>query len=240
MYCTYFYDVDLSADVYKDMLTIDTSKLYSTDLHKIFNENLAFKYIYDNHLYDSEYIGVCSYRRIVPVESIDIDTLTVDTCLMFETMFGRQDNNTFGLFWWSKDYWYNCKFIYNEWLEYCYDYNLTWALETDLLTAKKKIFYNRNCFVMHRDKFKGLVDYNWNFATYLNDKHNLQWNTENYIKWIQKNYVDTHLCDSARHNMKSYPNYIRLIAYLIEIMNHHFIMYNFNEEHIKIMHTTFV
>lgn len=238
MYCIHHTDIDKSLREYSNQIFIDTSKLHPTDFHTVLNENLGLKYIYDNYIDCSEYIGCCSYHRIIPVYSIA--SLSADSCILYETLYGRQNNNSFGLFWWSKEHWYNCRFIYNEWLEYCYDYNLTWALETDLMTAKQKIFYNRSCFVMHRDKFKKLFEYDWNFVTYLNDKYNFDWNTENVINWIVKNYVDTGLSRATRHGVRFRKGYIRLIAYMLEIMTHHFIMYNFKEENIKIMNKIYI
>ena len=225
MFCIYYRINQL------DYKSDNTVWIYSGKQHLnlFLNENTTLKYVYDSNTADREYVGFCSYRRYIFREHIENFQMDENSIIVYNKLVDNDKRKGyFGLNEWSNKNWYCCDYMYNDCLEFFSTIKDINYLEVEKYINEHRIFYNYNCFVMHKKKFEQLVKFIWGgYIDFIDKKYNLNYDPENYKRYCE------HYMNYFKENNNSPCSYLltnhgyRIMAYFIEWLVSYFITANF-------------
>lgn len=205
--------------------------------NNFFSEFSMFKYFYNIIQYLPEYICTNHYRRIFDNnENVYLNKLNPNICICYETIHSSEKTayiNTYALKGWAQKKWWNCEWLYNDFKEYLMHTNQYYYKFIDDYIYNKQIFYNRSCFIMHKEKFKSLCEFVLGCFDYIINKYNL-YSTYNFENFINSKYKDNYNDGFKLPFGISYQstNFYRLFAYFGEWLVSIFITANFDEKNI--------
>lgn len=208
-------------------------------LNKYISEMSLYKWIFENDK-TSDIIGVCHYRRQLYLKDIDYNFINDNRCIVYEYAYFRNNDYHLGIREWSRPQWFNCRFIYFDWIEYLRNNNLLHYYEADEFSADQGIFITKCICIMNRNHFMNMCKYIFGFLDFIDCKYLLNKNPNNYEAFVnnwRNNYVNNnYLAGTTVTNEPFNINYdmrIRLLSYLCEWLVSNYIVANFTFDNIK-------